>query len=208
MRHVYLCVFFFLMIRRPPSSTRTDTPFPYTTLFRSLRRRGRGDRERQCDALWPRGRAMVGRYRAGAPRRGADRSRHGLGQHLSLHPLVDALWRRQGERLGPRERPRRARPLSRNQDHHRLYHRDFPRPLCKLRTDAMRLNGKLAIVTAAASGMGRAGVERFVREGARVAAIDISREALDDLIAHFGADRVSTIVADLDRKSTRLNYSH
>src|SRR3546814_3021767 len=28
-------------------------------------------------------------------------------------------------------------------------------------------------------------------------AIDISREALDDLIAHFGADRVSTIVADL-----------
>jgi len=61
----------------------------------------------------------------------------------------------------------------------------------------MRLNGKLAIVTAAASGMGRAGVERFVREGARVAAIDISREALDDLIAHFGADRVSTIVADL-----------
>src|SRR3546814_16599400 len=24
------------MIRRPPSSTRTDTPFPYTTLFRSL----------------------------------------------------------------------------------------------------------------------------------------------------------------------------
>src|SRR3546814_13164078 len=28
-------VFFFLMIRRPPRSTRTDTLFPYTTLFRS-----------------------------------------------------------------------------------------------------------------------------------------------------------------------------
>src|SRR3546814_2794930 len=27
--------FFFLMIRRPPRSTRTDTLFPYTTLFRS-----------------------------------------------------------------------------------------------------------------------------------------------------------------------------
>src|SRR3546814_4552019 len=26
---------FFLMIRRPPGSTRTDTLFPYTTLFRS-----------------------------------------------------------------------------------------------------------------------------------------------------------------------------
>src|SRR3546814_2874353 len=30
--------FFFLMIRRPPRSTRTDTLFPYTTLFRSGRR--------------------------------------------------------------------------------------------------------------------------------------------------------------------------
>src|SRR3546814_9169071 len=30
-----VCVFF-LMIRRPPRSTRTDTLFPYTTLFRSL----------------------------------------------------------------------------------------------------------------------------------------------------------------------------
>src|SRR3546814_9492799 len=29
-------VLFFLMIRRPPRSTRTDTLFPYTTLFRSL----------------------------------------------------------------------------------------------------------------------------------------------------------------------------
>src|SRR3546814_17473442 len=28
---------FFLMIRRPPRSTRTDTLFPYTTLFRSAR---------------------------------------------------------------------------------------------------------------------------------------------------------------------------
>src|SRR3546814_4265391 len=40
---VYLCMcvceyyrLFFLMIRRPPRSTRTDTLFPYTTLFRSL----------------------------------------------------------------------------------------------------------------------------------------------------------------------------
>src|SRR3546814_14265895 len=31
-----LFCFFFLMIRRPPRSTRTDTLFPYTTLFRSI----------------------------------------------------------------------------------------------------------------------------------------------------------------------------
>src|SRR3546814_12021334 len=43
---------FFLMIRRPPRSTRTDTLFPYTTLFRS---RGQAslaaERERQAKAL-------------------------------------------------------------------------------------------------------------------------------------------------------------
>src|SRR3546814_7899570 len=32
---VSVCFFFFLMIRRPPRATRTDTLFPYTTLFRS-----------------------------------------------------------------------------------------------------------------------------------------------------------------------------
>src|SRR3546814_21050290 len=50
---VCLWLFFLLMIRRPPRSTRTDTLFPYTTLFRSqvqldrsvrLHRVGVGDR--------------------------------------------------------------------------------------------------------------------------------------------------------------------
>src|SRR3546814_16266944 len=36
-----LFYFFFLMIRRPPRSTRTDTLFPYTTLFRSRHARRR-----------------------------------------------------------------------------------------------------------------------------------------------------------------------
>src|SRR3546814_17971039 len=49
-RHV-LGFFFFLLIRRPPRSTRTDTLFPYTTLFRSVffarRRRGLGRAVRQ-----------------------------------------------------------------------------------------------------------------------------------------------------------------
>src|SRR3546814_17606919 len=46
-------IFFFVMIRRPPRSTRTDTLFPYTTLFRSLdlARRVRGDGEHDIDAV-------------------------------------------------------------------------------------------------------------------------------------------------------------
>src|SRR3546814_21149972 len=35
---ICLFVFFFLMIRRPPRSTRPDTLFPYTTLLRSVYR--------------------------------------------------------------------------------------------------------------------------------------------------------------------------
>src|SRR3546814_8483614 len=54
-------VFVFLMIRRPPRSTRTDTLFPYTTLFRSHRERRwpkshapEGGRPRGCGLLLPR----------------------------------------------------------------------------------------------------------------------------------------------------------
>src|SRR3546814_5154347 len=41
--------FFFLMIRRPPRSTRTDTLFPYTTLFRSQLRPGDHARPGKAD---------------------------------------------------------------------------------------------------------------------------------------------------------------
>src|SRR3546814_4675956 len=53
------------MIRRPPRSTRTDTLFSYTTLFRSLQaRRGR-----------PRSHRRRARDRADRGRRGSDRAR-------------------------------------------------------------------------------------------------------------------------------------
>src|SRR3546814_13076408 len=46
---LYAWFFFFLMIRRPPRSTRTDTLFPYTTLFRSPGRAAR----RRTAGRWP-----------------------------------------------------------------------------------------------------------------------------------------------------------
>src|SRR3546814_17949213 len=68
---------FFLMIRRPPKSTRTDTLLPYTTLFRSDRRSanrepcGPGCAHRRLD-----GRAYASRIERDAGRergpRGAD----------------------------------------------------------------------------------------------------------------------------------------
>src|SRR3546814_20546171 len=44
MVNIMIYLFFVLMIRRPPRSTRTDTLFPYTTLFRSEERAQRAAR--------------------------------------------------------------------------------------------------------------------------------------------------------------------
>src|SRR3546814_11676169 len=65
---VFMIVIFFLMIRRPPRSTRTDTLFPYTTLFRSRDHgRGRADLLREHPLLagrrQARRRQSVGRRR-------------------------------------------------------------------------------------------------------------------------------------------------
>ncbi len=63
----------------------------------------------------------------------------------------------------------------------------------------MRMKDKLVVVTAAASGMGRAGVELFLREGARVAAVDINAEGLAALAesARAKGHSIETVKADL-----------
>src|SRR3546814_20513182 len=52
--------FFFLMIRRTPISTRTDTLFPYTTLFRSRAVLAIADQRRQLGREMPRDRRRIG----------------------------------------------------------------------------------------------------------------------------------------------------
>src|SRR3546814_19513014 len=52
-------LFFFLMIRRPPRSTRTDTRVPYTTLFRSLRSGAGTAAARRAAARRPRAGAFL-----------------------------------------------------------------------------------------------------------------------------------------------------
>ena len=50
---------------------------------------------------------------------------------------------------------------------------------------SQRLNGKVALITGAASGIGRACCDKFIKEGARVIASDIDQQALDALNAEW-----------------------
>jgi NAD(P)-dependent dehydrogenase (short-subunit alcohol dehydrogenase family) len=65
----------------------------------------------------------------------------------------------------------------------------------------MRLDGKLAVITAAASGMGRAGCEVFAREGATVVGIDVNAQALQSVVAGIAQSggRAHAITADLSK---------
>ncbi len=63
----------------------------------------------------------------------------------------------------------------------------------------MRLANKVGIVTAAASGMGRAGAQRFAREGAAVSVVDIdaaNAEAVAQEIRHAGG-KATALAGDL-----------
>src|SRR3546814_1636417 len=82
------------MIRRPPRSTRTDTLFPYTTLFRSLWRRGacQGHAGRDRGNLRP-GRAWRGVDRSGRDRhRLRDRSEEHTSELQSLMRISYAVF--------------------------------------------------------------------------------------------------------------------
>jgi NAD(P)-dependent dehydrogenase (short-subunit alcohol dehydrogenase family) len=61
-----------------------------------------------------------------------------------------------------------------------------------------RLEGKVAFITGAAGGIGRATCQRFIEEGARIVAIDINGAAVNETLEQAGAgERGLGIVADI-----------
>jgi NAD(P)-dependent dehydrogenase (short-subunit alcohol dehydrogenase family) len=65
--------------------------------------------------------------------------------------------------------------------------------------EPMRLEGKIGIVTAAASGMGRAGASRFAREGAAVGVADLNGAGVEAVVREITAagGRALALVGDL-----------
>src|SRR3546814_17545624 len=84
-------VFFFLMLRRPPRSTRTDTLFPYTTLFRSSRLSDRGNPKAAWSVVRSRSRQFGGQG-VGGIARGRPRSEEHTSELQSLMRISYAVF--------------------------------------------------------------------------------------------------------------------
>ncbi len=62
-----------------------------------------------------------------------------------------------------------------------------------------RLDGKVALITGAGSGIGLAAAELFAREGAKLVLVGRNEQALQTAVDRIGADRASAVVADVSR---------
>ena len=71
-----------------------------------------------------------------------------------------------------------------------------------------RWQDKLVLITGASAGIGRAAVEEFVREGARIIAVARSEDRLRELARSFNEGRVIPLAADVsDAGSMQLMAS-
>ena len=69
-----------------------------------------------------------------------------------------------------------------------------------------RLDGKVALITGATGGIGRAAAQLFADEGARLTLVDLDESALRDVVQTVGEDRATYVVADVTQPDQTQAY--
>ena len=70
----------------------------------------------------------------------------------------------------------------------------------------VRLQGKIAIITGGAGGIGQAAARQFTAEGARVVLVDREEAALQSIVGSIGEDKASYVVADVTQPEQVQSY--
>ena len=60
-----------------------------------------------------------------------------------------------------------------------------------------RIDGKVAVITGGAGGIGRAVARRFIEEGASVLIVDVDKDSLADACAEISSNQISYLVGDV-----------
>lgn len=70
-----------------------------------------------------------------------------------------------------------------------------------------KLDGKVAVITGAAAGIGRATSKLFTQEGGSVFLVDVNEESLKGLQKELGSDKASYVVADVSQPDQAQRYT-
>ncbi|WP_224994639.1 SDR family NAD(P)-dependent oxidoreductase [Cesiribacter sp. SM1] len=68
------------------------------------------------------------------------------------------------------------------------------------------LENKVAIITGAGGGIGKATAERFLKEGAKVLLVDVNEDALQNIVRQFENNNVAYSVADVSKEEDTKAY--
>ena len=69
-----------------------------------------------------------------------------------------------------------------------------------------KLDNKVAVITGAAGGIGRAAAKLFSQEGARLMLVDLDEANLSSMVEEIGSDKASYVAADVSNVNNVKNY--